>query len=175
MPTILVIDTETSGLPNSQHATPIQVGVVILSGDEVFTDTWYVLPRIIDTQVFAQASRVNGITLAKLEKEGISQADSVDRLRALWVKHGKPKVYSYNASFDELMLSRMGWSEKDTWGPCLMQGVRAHLGLPRNLNLTRACEALGLPGPGASAHDAMADAMAAARIAVTIGAGGYTS
>jgi len=168
----MIIDTETSGLPNNQHAAPIQVGVAVLGPDLnlAYTDSWYVMPRIIDTASYRGAQKVHGISLATLEQYAFSSEASVEKLKSKWLEFGRPQLYAYNVSFDELMIQRMGWAPGGYWGPCLMNAATSYLQRPKKVKLVEACNALGVPGPGGDAHDALADAVAAANVGRAIGA-----
>ncbi len=171
MPYHMIIDTETTGLPNSQFAVPIQVAIVVIDGEGnlVHTDCWYVMPKTIDTAEFARAKAVHGISLATLEEHAITMAASVEKLKQKWLSYGRPLLYAYNVSFDELMIARMGWAPGGYWGPCIMQAAGAFLSKPKKVKLVEACQLLLVEGPGNAAHDALADALAAMRVGLKVG------
>lgn len=163
---LVVLDTETTGLPRDKWAAVIEIGAVLLDTDGTEVDHWTTLirPDVLDERA-APALAVNHIDPADL----IGQPSTVSALASWrgWLsQHGDPWVTAFNVGFDRPMLERSGWTY-DRWASCVMLRSMPVMGVSRWPRLAAAAEHFGVV-PDGDAHRALTDARTAARVAVEI-------
>lgn len=157
----VAIDFETA---NRKRASACQVGLArIEDGRIVDTQGWYIVPPTGADDFDPMNIRVHGITPAKVVAEGISWAESVDRMTELIA--GLPLV-AHNSSFDRSVYTRanelVGISAPIyRWEDTVALSRRSLPGL-RNHKLHTVTDNLGIEF--LNHHDAAADAIACARI-----------
>lgn len=176
MSVVVVLDTETSGLPSSPYAQPVSIGAAIYdtsTGMEV--DTFYTLvrPTLIHTKEYWAAARIHGIMLADLEQDGLNNEDACIEFRDWWIGHGvkRPMLHAFNADFDSLMLQRMGFDPKGYWGPCIMKHAAQAMGRTSGkVALNAAAKHFGNQRRSdACLHNALEDARLAAAVGFASG------
>lgn len=162
---LLVVDTETTGLPNDRDARVIELGAVLIrldDGAEAKTFHSFVRPDVWSPRA-AGALRINGLTRDEVYAHGLPQTEAASAWEDWWRHYlGAPPVHAWNAPFDREMMRRMGWDPEPTaWGPCLLGQATKRFGY--RMRLEAAVEKLGLrldPQP----HRALGDARIAARV-----------
>lgn len=100
--TTLVIDLETGGI-NPQTDAICSISYKILGEQYKEVETHYIKPY--GKNISEEALKVNGLTLEKLEKEGISLFEALDKLTSyLWIFSDKNKwnikLMGHNLRFD---------------------------------------------------------------------------
>ena len=180
---LVVLDTETTGLPSASWSRVVELAAVLLDtqGREVDTFTSLVRPDILDARA-AGAQRIHGITPAMLA-DAPDAAQVVADFRA-WIATAIP-VTAFNVAFDRPMTERMGLTGL-RWAHCIMlrsldimgpAGVLAPAdpSHPRYVpgrewlwpSLAAASEFFGVPAQE-PAHRALSDARRAAAVAVEV-------
>lgn len=121
---LIVLDTETTGFPESPWSRVIELAAVRLDTDgrEVDTFAYLVRPEIHDERS-AGAERVHHVTRAMVADAPLA-GDVADRFRA-WV--GGDAVTSFNVAFDRPMVERMGLDSL-RWASCIMERAMAVMG-----------------------------------------------
>lgn len=174
---LLVVDTETTGLPKDKDARIVELGAVIIDRDGEELASWSSLVRppraALACDGADEAMAVHGIDLALLERA--PEAHHVERcflewvaLRGLYVGG----ITSWRWSFDGCMLARLGAgriAELHT-ARCVHDAARAHFGkMGRRYGptLEDVAQALGVPVPQGR-HRALADARLAGQVAVAL-------
>lgn len=143
--------------------------------------------RLLDEDVPDSVTARNRLIEWLLEQVGVEATWPVHYCRRTG-EETPVRLTSYNAGFDSKFLSATPWdldyflpaagSARLEWAPCLMLATSAHLGpkldLPRRrdgsyrwLKLPRACQEFGIPFE--ETHRALADAEAAAQLAIRLG------
>jgi len=156
---IVVVDTETTGLPRDDTARIIEIGAVALDqfGVEIGSFASYVCPDVL-TPAADVALAINGITRERIQ--AAPQRSTVIEAWDLWYRaHGAPLLVAYNAEFDAEMFRRAGWDTPAWW--CLFRYATAEIGDP--INLANACREMGVERAGI-AHRALPDARTAAEL-----------
>lgn len=181
---VLIFDTETTGLPKNRPAEHpeqpwvIQLGAVFfdLASDRFdhVVNTLVIPPdhAEIDPEKFAGAEKVHGISLEMIYANGRSSQSVYRELRDLASE--ADVVASYNWDFDEKLVRYSSYRTHSTFihrpvlGPpsefghsCVMHIAKEYYGSPKFLKLGEAYQRVkGVPLT--DAHDALADAVAAA-------------
>jgi DNA polymerase III epsilon subunit-like protein len=130
---IVVLDTETTGLPRHSWARVVEVAAVALDDRGVEVGCFSALVRASweDCERGSEALAVNGISPAMLESA--PRVEDVGVALAAWVAlHGACEVTSFNVDFDRLMVERTFPGLSLSWGECVMlraMGVMGPLGL----------------------------------------------
>lgn len=158
----LVIDTETTGLPNAAWARVVEIAAVLIDaeGAEVGTFSSLMCPDILDDRA-DRALSYCGIT-----RNEVAEAPPLEQVRAdffRWVHEAQPaEVWAYNRVFDETMLSRSGFEL--AWTGCIMRWARTRMPY-RMKDPSLRDAALYFTGQEPQTwHRAMADAKAAAQV-----------
>lgn len=129
MPPMLVLDTETAGMPRDPWSGVVEIAAVVVdeTGAELGAWSSLVKPRGADEMLgyFADPLPVCLISHADvLAAPGPREA--LAALGQLWVAHGKPRWCAYNQDFDREMLAALhGRALAVPWGPCLMRASHA--------------------------------------------------
>lgn len=171
----VVIDTETSGLPDSKYAQPVSIGAVAVdTSTGVTVSEFYTLvrPTVIHFKEYMGAMKKHGISLSDLESDGLYNDDAVSEFKDWWIglAEKRPMLYAFNVSFDSVMLKRMGFDPKGYWGPCLMQTAARHLNRASGrVSLDQAAKTVGAARQSEE-HNALEDARLAATVAFATGA-----
>lgn len=173
---LMVVDTETDGLPDDPDARVIEVGAVVIdrAGVELAAFSSLVRPRYqrwSDPGVLA-ALAVNGITQTMLEEA--PHCAAVDKALRAWMQltYRRPRLTSWRTSFDRLMMSRslpvtMDWD----WTRCIHQVAKRELGMMDHKHgpkLDIVAEYFGIAVEPTTRHRALNDARLAARVAVAL-------
>ena len=122
---LLVLDTETSGLPRHRWARPLELALVALDQDGREVSVFESLIRPTELPAEAdQALQVNHLT-----REQVLAAPTADevleRLNA-WASKGgyhQWSVTSFNTAFDGPMIARLWpdtWGLPGMWTPCIL-------------------------------------------------------
>lgn len=162
----VAVDFETA---NPDPSSVCQVGVArVLRGQIVATDSWYVVPPTGPDSFEPSFSALHGITAETVRREGFSWYDSVDHLHR--VTRALPLV-AHNVAFDRTVYRKaseaMGVPARDAdWYDTVVL-ARRHVPAA-NHRLDSVARALGLPS--FHHHEAEADAVTCAHIALTIAA-----
>lgn len=114
---LVVLDTETTGLPSAPWARVVELAAVLLDpqGREVDTFATLVRPDVLDDRALP-ASRIHGIT-AEMLADAPHTGQVVADFRA-WIGADIP-VTAFNAAFDRPMVERMGLTDL-RWARCVM-------------------------------------------------------
>lgn len=160
----VAIDFETA---NPDPSSVCQVGLVrVRQGQIVALDSWYVVPPTGLHSFDPRFSQLHGITAETVRHEGLTWHDSLDHLRRM-VKE-LPFV-AHNAPFDRTVYrkasEKMGVRVSDTDWYDTVTLSRRHVP-SQNHRLDTVARALGLPS--FQHHEAKADALTCAHIALTI-------
>lgn len=188
---LLVLDTETTGLPRDDWAEVVELGCVLLdqAGREMSSWSSFVRPQILDDRC-QPALSVNHI-----EQEDLEVADPPEKVRGrlhVWLEeqgyNQSPHVTSFNVEFDRTMLERSGFRLR--WANCIMLRAQEEMGpagalppAPERLaargqrwkwpSLAEAASFYAIDQATLGvAHRALADARTAAAIAIAIASGG---
>lgn len=151
----VVIDTETTGISKTDEV--IQLAVVNAADGSVILNRYF-RPT---TSIHPQAYAVHNLSLKFLS--GMSRfADEYDSIRnALSSK----VTLTYNSAFDKRMLDQTcemyGLPKINTEWNCIMQMYSKYFGISKKVKLRDACANFNV-APGN--HDAVEDALAAARV-----------
>jgi DNA polymerase III epsilon subunit-like protein len=176
---VLVIDSETTGLPRDSQAQPWEIAGVLLDRNGVEVETREILGKpALWHQKMARIVALGGYTAEQLLRQP-PLASMLPGFRG-WIdtlaKDGLI-VTSFNVEFDSEMLARVDL--KPAWGKCVMRLAWEEMGpagaLPWNTrrkaykfpNLGEAAAFYDIPREGA-AHRALADARVAAGVAVAL-------
>lgn len=158
----LVIDTETTGLPNAVWARVVEVAAVLIdaNGAEVGTFSSLMCPDILDDRA-DRALSYCGIT-----RQEVAEAPPFSRVRTDffdWIREVHPQeVWAYNRVFDETMLARSGFEL--AWTGCVMRLARTRMP-HRSKDPSLREAALHFVGQEPlTSHRALADARAAAQV-----------
>ena len=123
---LLVLDTETSGLPRHPWARPIELAIVALDQDGVEVTHFTSLIRPVELPLAAdEALRASQLTRAEVMAAPLF--DVVDRELGAWAsEHGLVQwfVTSFNTDFDGPMMARLWpdtWGLPGLWAPCVMR------------------------------------------------------
>lgn len=160
---LVVVDTETTGLPYNQDARPWEIAAVLLdlSGREVDRIEALGRPEIWRPEM-ARVVGLGGYSAAELLEQP-PLADAIQRVLD-WIDaaiRSGARLTAYNVPFDRGMLARVGIEvAQDRWAPCIMQRAG---GLP----LWSAAQVHGVPQQE-PAHRALADARTAGLVAVAL-------
>ncbi len=166
--TVVVIDTETTGLSNNDDVVQLAL-VVLKGGKEYFGKAVYIKNQVpIDG---TEAQTVNHITDELLAREGLEPKEVMEDFLALLgetiSKEGKVLLVAHNLSFDWRMIANMlrryGCHDiPDGVIPCCTKEFVKSLQLPKTIlpgNHLRNCiTAFNLPAQ--NSHDALDDARA---------------
>lgn len=120
---IIVLDTETAGLPEQPGAKPIEVAAVVLGTDGRIVEEYSSLVRSYDTP--EPPSYANfALQLTGIKWEEVLAAPTVEtvlaELEALAARHNTRFVAAFNRDFDRLMMGRLGWKDEWKWCRCIM-------------------------------------------------------
>jgi DNA polymerase-3 subunit epsilon len=153
---------------NSDRASACAVGLAVVRGGVItHTRSWLIRPHTGIDSFDRFATRVHGITPEMVE-DAPSLEDSMVKVAALI---GDGPVLAHNIKYDAAVLRRSfeiaGMLQPRNEFRCTETLSRAALRLPKN-KLTDVARHLGLPD--FDAHDAGADALTCARIALAIAA-----
>lgn len=152
---------------NSDRASACAVGVTaVRDGRIAFTESWLIRPHTGQESFDKYAMRVHNIT-PEMTDSAASLEESMFKLAALI---GDGPVLAHNMSYDSAVLRQSfgiaGLSEPSNEFRCTQTLSRVALGLTKTKLHLVAAE-LGLPD--FQAHDAGADSLTCARIAIEIG------
>lgn len=163
---VVVLDTETSGLPNEPRASVVEIGAISLSDNGEYLGAFSSLVKPLHPlgEWSKVAMEINCVPEKLL---GIAPSANDAWLAFVhWMGLFKPvkSVLAYNVAFDRAMMIR-SWPQAEylPWGPCLMQAARKALGGKGHLKLVVAAKELGIEVDG-TAHRALADAKTAAKV-----------
>ncbi len=177
---IVVLDTETTGLPRHPFARVVEVAAVALddAGREVGCFSSLVRATAAECDAGWEALAVNGIDPAMLL--GAPGLLDVTEAFARWCAMHGGVVTSFNVDFDRCMMERTFDSLSLAWGPCVMLRAMEVMGpagaLPASPgrlaargqrwkwpSLREAMEHFGVEREG-DAHRALSDARGAAGV-----------
>jgi len=167
-PYIIVIDTETTGLPQHEWAAITSFSAVTLDSglDVVGIESMDIRPDVLDERALPALS-IQNRTLADIEAHLHTNADLmalIADMQSRWSTEDTPSVWTaYNLPFDKEMLRRSGVDvDSLKWGDCCMQTAMKVLGSKRWLKLKVAAEQLGAVVH--DTHNATSDALLAAAV-----------
>ena len=183
-PCVLVLDTETTGLPEHDFACVVELGAVIVAPSGAIVSRWtsLVRPNVPPPPEADDAMRVNGLNRAELDLAPPWSEVRSGLLR--WVfgcdyvgSFSLEAVTSYNVDFDQTMINRaggMGVLDR-MWGDCIQLDAGAKLNDPeahrrrdpRRPPLWWSARELGVK-QSEPAHRALSDAETAARVMVAL-------
>jgi len=173
---LVVLDTETTGMPRDPWASVVELGAVLLNEDGKEVDHWNELVYAVLDERCEPALRVN-----QIPREDIEAARTADVVAEAfldwWRFNGCPYVTSFNVGFDRPMVERMGLRNL-RWASCVMLRATAVMdeadavqrwdnGEAKWARLAEAAEFFSVAVIG-EAHRAETDARTAAGIAVAI-------
>lgn len=167
--TVIVFDTETTGLHN--HDDIVQLAVAVMhDGKDQFAKAFYLKNQVpLDG---TEAQKVNGLTDEFLAKNGLEPkrvlADFLTLIGTTILHEGRVLLVAHNLAFDARMMSTMfsrygfgGFPTRNCFGCCTKEFVKA-LNLPphvlENNKLKTCIERLNIKG--INSHDALDDAKA---------------
>jgi len=113
---LIVIDTETTGLPKDPDVRPIQVGAVAFDtqyGKEIAEFRLLLNPDVWASD-YKEAQKVHGISKQRCAKHGAGMSAGWDKFMS-WVqtlctagpwRHGSHRLAAWNSAFDREMLAR---------------------------------------------------------------------
>lgn len=162
----LAVDTETTGTDVESDRIVTATTVLIQPGEQPQVTSWLIDPGV---PIPAEATAVHGITDDHVLAHGRPPVECVDEIAAALIEawgRGIP-VLAFNAAFDLTILDR---EMRRHLGASLSPGlvldpfvIDKHVSYRRGKRtLTAQCEHYGVRHDGA--HDATADAVAAARV-----------
>jgi DNA polymerase III epsilon subunit-like protein len=179
MTTVVVVDTETTGLGERHPDGPrpdavVQVGIAWRSTGgavKIWERTCNPGAEFLRDGRADVALGVNGLTTSQI-LTAPSAASIAKELRVELVRirqaGGRVDLRAFNCEFDRAFLSRKPWSLRTGWGPCLMIEAAKTFGYESGrVKLGRAAEILGVDVRG-RAHSAGTDAATALRVHETI-------
>jgi DNA polymerase III epsilon subunit-like protein len=115
---ILVLDTETSGLPQHPGARPIEVAAVVVGTDGAILEEYSSLVRSHEEPEPPFHAHF-ALNLTGIRWEEVLAAPTVDQvladLEALAGRHCTRWVAAYNRDFDREMMRRIGWGGDWKW------------------------------------------------------------
>jgi len=181
---VLVLDTETTGLPEHDGASVVEIGAVLVAPSGAIVARWtsFVRPSFPLPEHADEAMRVNGLDLAELVDAPPWSDVRSGLLRWLFASDyvstfSLDAVTSYNVDFDRLMLDRAGGMGvlDPMWGACIQLDAGAKLPDPeahrrrdpRRPPLWWVVRELGVQQVE-PAHRALSDAETAARVMVAL-------
>lgn len=176
-PRVLALDTETTGT-DVHNDRIVTASAAVMEGDRpVFTRSWLIA---VDVDIPAEATDKHGITTVHAREHGVPAAEAIPQIAnavRYAVQSGMPMV-AYNAPFDlSILNAECGRHGLGT----LVDLCGGTIGLvidplvidkatdkfrPGKRQLTATCEHFGVVLD--NAHDATADAVAAARVALRL-------
>lgn len=166
---LVVVDTETTGLPKDSWAHVIEIGAVLLDRDGQVIDTFetLVIPPVLDERVGA-ALAINHITREDIAARGCDPHGAALSFLGWLDTHGRPWMTAYNVRFDRAMLERMGVAHP-RWASCVQVRATETIAGPgaRFVKLSAAAEHFGVEVTG-QPHRALTDARTAASVACAI-------
>lgn len=117
---IVVLDTETTGLPRHSFARVVEVAAVALDdrGREAGCFSSLVRATAEECDLGREALAVNGIDPSWLH--GAPGLLDVTEALARWCAMHGGVVTAFNVDFDRCMMERTFYSLSLTWGPCVM-------------------------------------------------------
>jgi DNA polymerase III epsilon subunit-like protein len=120
---IIVLDTETAGLPSEPGAKPIEVAAVVLGTDGQIVEEYSSIVRSYDTPE-PPAYAHYALDLTGIRWEEVLAAPTVESvladLEALSLRHRTRFVAAFNREFDREMMRRLGWADDWRWCRCIM-------------------------------------------------------
>jgi len=105
---ILFVDTETGGL-NPHEDSLLSIGAALIYDGHII-DTFYTLVREEKIIVNPQALAINGLSVDKVQEEGVTPLMAVNMLTAFLNKHNQRKnvqFAAHNAPFDMPFVKRL--------------------------------------------------------------------
>ncbi len=126
---LLVLDTETTGLPKDPWAHVVDLGAVLLTYKGEVVDTFEAMtcPPVLDARADV-ALKINNLTHAEVLAAPPHEV-VVERFMIWMAHHGMPFVTSFNVDFDREMVERMGPRMANMpWAPCIMKTSMAFMG-----------------------------------------------
>jgi DNA polymerase-3 subunit epsilon len=171
---LLIIDTETSGLDPQKNCILSLAAVVYHDGAIEAAEQWPVLDALGEFD--PEALALNGFTHERVLADGISPWGVIQRLEQLLLKHdmrGRVVLAGHNLPFDVGFLKRLyrlagepyelqfSYGGLDTKVAALMLEAAGRIA-PATSSLVHAAPAVGVAHN--EAHDALADAMATAKV-----------
>lgn len=175
---IIVLDTETTGLPSGRYAN--ELARIVEVGAVLFDTTSSAIVAEFESlcnpgpEHFEESWASEALVVNRIDRDWIRRAPS-DRDVGLelrrWVLSQKPDcIVAFNNDFDfhPLLLGSRVWLapllDRIPEGPCLMEAYKAHVGLGTyepGGRLANAAQRFNIPAQG-TAHSALADARTAA-------------
>lgn len=169
---IVVIDTETTGLPNEPRARVIEIGAVCVDaeGNEFSSFSALIKPT---APLGAWADPALEICQIKPEwLDAASSSEVVWESLWSWMRLHRPvtQIFAYNVEFDKLMMERTfpDMVRHLPWGPCLMVAAAQHIHGPKRQRLALKKAAAHFDIPMHEAHRALGDARTAAAVGAAI-------
>ncbi len=176
---IIVLDTETTGLPHHDWAAVVDLAGVVVERDGSIRPGSFsclIRPEVLDERVL-DAQKVHGLTPEILIREGIAPVYAADAWRRWCQQQDTPFLTSFNTAFDRKMVEKMGIRE-GVWCSCIMQAASDAIGRERGVQPYRngkypwvklevAATFYGIE-QAQPAHRALSDALTAARVMVEI-------
>jgi DNA polymerase III epsilon subunit-like protein len=174
----IVIDTETTGLPEQKDARVCEIAAVRFDKDGRMVSAYssLVRPEVLTEEGIRVITEISGFT--EDEIRNAPHPDVVWRELCAVTHSWVYPVHAWNLEFDRLMIER-SWNiaaiggTKPWWAGCLMQsfssmwtvcfGHDVETGEPRRVSLYRAAKIAGVPFEG-PAHRALTDAMVAGKV-----------
>lgn len=188
MSTLVVLDTETTGLEPGAAAIVEIAAVAVRDGQIVDRFSTLVWPgrEFLQREHRHVLDTISGINVLDLLDTAVPDATGAEALLQEWAARateGQIRVTSFNVWFDRKFLQTDPWSldlwsePGITWAPCLMLAAMEPMGKAGALqrhwrggwkwpSLAEACAHFGIERQ--NAHRALGDAEAAARIAIAL-------
>lgn len=183
---LVVIDTETTGLPKDPDAAPWEIAAVLYDvyGDEVSHFEVIGCPPVVD-QHHHSIIQMGGIALKDVlcAEPILERADEF----IMWLRTKVRSVYpdwrctAFNVAFDREMLRRIGvYLDDDRWAPCIMAAAKKEMAQAGALPWKSYYNDYKMPSlekeaapfygvaPQQPAHRALADARTAGLVAIEI-------
>jgi DNA polymerase-3 subunit epsilon len=170
MPNIVILDTESTGLPSSEWARVVEIGAVALGPDGHVLGTFESL--VCPEPGWARPGRVDrALALSGIAFDDVCAAPSereAQECLSRWLENfSATRVWSFNRVFDETMLARSGFYLPWPDGAgCVMRLARQHMPhKEKDPSLGEAMHFFGIERRG-DAHRALSDAIGAAGVYV---------
>lgn len=168
---VIVVDTETSGLPHDQRARTLEVAFIVLDDNYNFIDAaqMYVNPSIW-TVAWGAAFKIHGLSPGFLAEQGRPESEALALLNSYEEKYKQPRWTSFNKRFDLEFLRRLDFTPARE-AECIMSLSAAAMQLnKRTVAMVNALASLHpqFKYDKTQAHKAGYDAYAAAELYVKI-------
>lgn len=173
-----VTDLECTGLEPERHEI-IQIARVVIDTVDLLIIPSLTMSEYVQPTRWGQrdnvAMKVNGLTIGKLQAEGISPNDALEDYRR-GVNWSETVLAAWGADFETKFLQD-AYRRIDRVPPFTFKVIdvrslghlaRARLGLTEYMGLGESCDYYGVPFDSGMAHDALYDATKTAELALAL-------